>query len=93
MLTILKYVNKLFKLPFLRELDGNKEVIACILILFTALDGGILQMLDLMPDVVVLQQIHSGLAWVVTLLGQLGEVLGIPVLAVGALHRRAKEAV
>ena len=91
MTTVLKWVNKLFGLPFLRELDGYKEVLACILILFTALDTALIDIITLLPDVPVLAQIQTGLTKAVEFLGTLGELVGIPVLAAGALHRRAKE--
>jgi hypothetical protein len=88
---LLRLVDRFFKLPFLRELDGNKEVIACLLILFAALDGALLDIIQILPDVPVLEQIQSGLSKVVSVLAKLGEWVGIPALAVGALHRRAKE--
>jgi hypothetical protein len=91
MQTILKWVNKLFGLPFLRELNGHKEVLACILILFAALDTALLDMIKLLPEVPVLAQLQSVLNDVVGILARLGEVIGLPALAVGALHRRAKE--
>jgi len=90
---LLKLVDKFFKIPFLRELNERKEIIGAILVIAVALDSAMLSVISQLPDYPVLIQIESVLSKVISGIGQLGELIGLPVFAAGALHRRVKEKV
>ena len=93
MVTFLKLTNKIFTLPFMREINNYKEVIGAALILFTYIDGALLEIIRSIPSTEFLIPIELGLASVLKVCTQVAEVAGIPVFAAGALHRRVKEKV
>lgn len=91
MVTFLKFTNKLFTLPFVREINNYKEIIGAGLILFTYLDGALLEIIQTIPGTDFLIPIQSGLIHIIEVATKIAEIAGIPVFVAGAGHRRVKE--